>query len=66
MVEYPVPVLLMLSGQIMQLCEQQRFSSDEIKQLRVRLMDPKTDGSIEMQIGFPRSMGFHAWQEFKQ
>lgn len=66
MVEYPVPALLMLSGQIMQLCEQQRFSSEEIKQLRVRLMDPRPDGSIEMQVGIPQTLGHSAWQQFKQ
>ena len=50
----------------MQLCEMQRFSVDQIEQLRVRLLDPKPDGSIEFQVGFPRSMGFPVWQDLKQ
>lgn len=66
MIEYSVPALLALSFQIMQLCETQQLRSDQIEQLRVRLSDPNPDGSIEIQVGFPRSMGFHGWRDLKQ
>jgi hypothetical protein len=52
-VEYSLQQLLVVTGSIMDFCENQRFSKQEIEQLRVVLENPSGDGRIAFSIGLP-------------
>lgn len=52
-VEYSLQQLLVVTGSIMDFCEKQRFSKQEIEQLRVVLENPSGDGRIAFSIGLP-------------
>lgn len=52
-VEYSLQQLLVVTDTIMDFCEKQRFSKQEIEQLRVVLENPSGDGRIAFSIGLP-------------
>lgn len=54
MVEYSFSQLLGVCSAIMDFCERQKFTSDELELLRVRLSDPKPNGDISFDLGLPR------------
>lgn len=52
-VEYSVHQLIFISGAVMEFCEKQRLTAEEIEQLRVVLENPSGDGRIAFSIGLP-------------
>ena len=54
MVEYSFPQLMGVCCSIMEFCEKQQFTDDELDRLRVRLSDPKPNGDISFDLGLPR------------
>lgn len=54
MVEYSFHQLMGVCCSIMEFCEKQQFTDDELDRLRVRLSDPKPNGDISFDFGIPR------------
>lgn len=54
MVEYSFPQLIGVCGAIMEFCENQGFTPDELDRLRVRLSDPQPNGDVSFDLGLPR------------
>jgi hypothetical protein len=52
-VEYSVPQLMGVCMSIMDFCKKNHFSADAVDQMRVRLSDPKADGTITFDLGSP-------------
>lgn len=57
MVEYSFRQLVCLCGTIMEICETQHLTPDELDRLRVRLSDPQPNGDILFDLGLP-----HQWR----
>lgn len=55
MVEYSFLQLMGVCCTIMDFCEKQGFSDDELDRLFVCLSDPKEDGTISFDLGFSKS-----------
>ena len=54
MVEYSFLQLMGVCCSIMEFCEKQGFTPEELDRLRVRLSDPKPNGDISFDLGLPR------------
>lgn len=54
MVEYSFNQLMGVCCSIMEICEKQHFTVEELDRLRVRLSDPKPNGDISFDLGIPR------------
>lgn len=53
MVEYSFHQLMGVCYSVMEICEKQGLSADELALLRVRLLDPKDSGSVSFDLGIP-------------
>ena len=54
MVEYSFRQLMGVCCSIMEFCEKQKLTPEELDLLRVRLSDPKDNGTIKFDLGLPR------------
>lgn len=54
MVEYSFHQLMGVCCSIMEFCNKQGFSDAELDLLRVRLSDPKDNGTISFDLGLPK------------
>lgn len=54
MVEYSFHQLMGVCCSIMEFCEKQDFSPEDLDMLCVRLSDPKPNGTISFDLGLPQ------------
>lgn len=54
MVEYSFHQLMGVCCSVMEFCKKQGFSDAELDLLRVRLSDPKDNGTISFDLGLPK------------
>lgn len=55
MIEFSFFQLVGVIGSIMDFCEKQNFTKNELMRLRVRLSEPQSNGEISFDLGIPRS-----------